>query len=175
MASCLPVSRLARQAADKHEPARERGLARNHGLHGVQHSGEIGLLLAGALAHHAFAGQAERCAVDHVAAIGVGHGGGRLVHGIANEHQRLPARCGAVARDQVAHGVVANVGKAHGAQARLDRGADEGFQQRLVLEQRGLRARHLDELDQQLLCPCARDARVYQRFDFGVAHRRSPA
>jgi len=97
-----------------------------------------------------------------------------LVHGIADEHQRLVARSRAVSRDQVAHGVVANVGKAHAAQARLDRRGDERLEQRLVLEQRGLWARYLDERDQEVLRLLAGDARLQQRLDLGVVHRRAP-
>ncbi len=142
---------FARQAADEDEPARDGNAARDHGFHGVQHGREIGLLLARALPHHAFAGQAVWRAVDHVAVVGIAHRGRRLIHGVADEHQRFAARAGAVGRDQIAHRVVADFRKAHRAQTRLDRGPDELLEQRLVLEQLGLRARHLDELDQQLL------------------------
>src|SRR5262245_27679900 len=105
-------------------------------------------------------GRPYAAAVDDVAGVGVGHGRGGLVHGIADEHQRLVARSRAVSRDQVAHGVVANVGKAHAAQARLDRRGDERLEQRLVLEQRGLWARYLDERDQEVLRLLAGDARL---------------
>ena len=149
---------LARQAAGEDRACRRSAAARDHGFHGVQHGGQVGLLLARALAHDALAGQAVLRAVDDVAVIGIGHGRRRLVHGVADEHQRFAAGARAVGRDQVAHGVVADVGKAHGAQARLDRRLDEVLEQRLVLEQLGLRARHLDELDQQLLRALARDA-----------------
>ena len=70
----------------------------------------------------------------------------------------LPLVPVAVAGDQVAHGVIADVGKAHGAQARLDRLLDELLEQRLVFQQLGLRARDLDELDQEFLGALARQA-----------------
>ena len=103
---------------------------------------------------------------------GIRHGRGRLVHGIADEHQRLATGSHAVGGDQIAHGVVANVGKAHAAQPGLDRALDERLEQRLVLEQLGLRAWHFHQLDQQFLRPCARDSPVQELLDRGLVHRR---
>jgi hypothetical protein len=48
----------------------------------------------------------------------------------------------------------------HAAQTRLDRRGDERLEQRLVLEQRGLRAWHLDQRNQELFRPRERDARL---------------
>ena len=166
---------LARQAAGEDELAGERGLARDHGLHGVQHGGEVRLLLARPFPHHAFAGQVELRAVDDVAGIGVRHGRGGLVHGIADEHQRFAARSRPVGRDQVSHRVVADVGEAHRAQARLDRGPDEGFEQRLLFQELGLRTRHLDQLDQQFFGALAGNAGVEQLLNLGLIHGRLPS
>jgi hypothetical protein len=44
------------------------------------------------------------------------------------------------------------------AQARLDRRGDERLEQRLVLEQLGLRAGDLDQRNQELFRPRGRDA-----------------
>ena len=140
----------------------------------MQHGRQIRLLLARPLPHHALARQAVGRAVDHVAVVGVGHGGRGLVHGVADEHQRLVARPGAVGGDEIAHGIVADVDKAHAAQTRLDRRGDERLEQRLVREPFGLRARHLDERDEQFLRPRARDARIHQGPDLAVVHRRLP-
>ncbi len=163
------LSRLARDAAGEDELAVDWHLARDHRFHGVQHRREICLLLARPLTHHAFAGEAICRAVDHVARVRVGHGRGRLVHGVADQHQRFVARSCPVGCDQIAHWVVANVAKTHGAQPRLDRRGDERFEQRLVLEQLGLRARHLDERDQQVLRALARNLPLQHRLD--VVHR----
>ena len=168
MASCLPVS-PERQQVKMSLPVIGT-FAGDDGFHRVQIGGEIGLLLARALAHHAFAGQVVFGAVDHVAVVGIGHGGGRLVHGVADEHQRLAAGACAIGRDQIAHGVIADVGKAHGAQPRLDRLLDELLEQRLIFQEIGLRAWDLDELDQQFLRALARELGIEEFLDFGRFH-----
>jgi hypothetical protein len=93
---------------------------------------------------------------------------------IADEHQRLAARSRPVGRDQVSHRVVADVGEAHGAQTGLDRGLDEDLEQRLLFQEFGLRARHLDQLDQQFLGALAGDAGVEESLDVGFLHGRFP-
>ena len=95
----IVLAGLAREAAGEDELALDRGLTGDHDFHRVQHGRESGLLLARSLAHHAFPGQAVCRAVDHVAGVGVGHGRGGLVHGVADEHQRLVGRLRAVGRD----------------------------------------------------------------------------
>ena len=141
----IVLAGLTRQAAGEDELTGNRRLRRDHGLHRVQHRGEIGLLLARTFAHDALAGQAVLRAVDDVAVVRIRHGRGRLIHRIADDHQRFAAGARPVGRDQVAHGVVADIREAHRAQAGLDRLLDEFLQQRLVFQQFRLRAWHLDQ------------------------------
>ena len=140
----------------------------------MQHRREIRFLLAGPLSHHAFAGEAVCHTVHDIAGIRVRHGRGGLVHGIADQHQRFVSRSFPVGGDEISHRVIADVGKAHAAQARLDRRGDEPLEQRLVLQQLGLRAWHLDERDQQFLCAIARDALLQQFLELDFVHRRFP-
>src|SRR6266545_3644706 len=86
------LSGLARHATGEDELAVDWNLARDHGFHGVQHRREICLLFARSLPHHAFAREAVCRAVHHIAIVGIGHGRGRLVHGVADQHQRFAAR-----------------------------------------------------------------------------------
>ena len=51
--------------------------------------------------------------------------------------------------------------------------SDEFLEQRFRLEALGLRARHLDERDEQLLGAGAGDARIEKRLDVGRIHRGS--
>ena len=143
---------LAGYAADMDEAAFERHAAAEHRLHGDEHRSHVGLLLARTLAEHHLAGESKSAAVGDIAGIGVRHRRRRLVHGVGDQHQRLAGPPGADGRDQVSHGVVADLGEAHGAQARLDRGLDEGAQQRLRFHQRGLRAGHAHEFDEETAC-----------------------
>ncbi len=147
----IMLAGFARETAGEQQPAGDRHTAGNDGLHRMQHRGEIGFLLARAFAHDAFARESKFLAIDDVAIVGVWHGGGWLVHRIANEHERLAARSRTVTRDQVSHRIVADVQESHRSQTWLDRRLDELFEERFVFEQFGLRARHFDQFDQQLL------------------------
>ena len=85
----IVLSGLTRQATRENElPRSVRG--GDDRFHRMQHAGEVGFLLACSLAQDAFAGQAKFYAVNDVAVVRIGHGRGRLVHRVADEHQRFP-------------------------------------------------------------------------------------
>jgi hypothetical protein len=162
---------FAGKAAGEDELAGQLHPAGDNGLHRMQHGSEIGFLLACAFTHDALAGQPVFRSVDDIARIRIWHRRGRLIHGVADEHQRLAAVRLAIGRDQVPHRIVADIGKAHGAQTRRHRVGDEFLQERLVFEKLGLRAGHSHQLDQKLFCALARNAPVQKLFDIGGFHR----
>ena len=102
---CIVLSGFTRHAANEREASLNRNAGRTHRFNGVQHRRHAAFLLAGAFAQHGFPGQTVNRGIDDFSAIGIAHRRGRLVHGMAHQHQGAARAVGAGFGDEVSHGV----------------------------------------------------------------------
>jgi hypothetical protein len=137
---------LARDAADEVQLAVQSNFRFLNSFHRVQHRRHGSFLLARALAEHRLAGEPVRRRIDDGGRIRVGHGVGRLVHRVRDQHHRTAAAPAAFFCYQVAHRVEAYARHAERLHAWNERRLHELAQLRLVLEEIGLRRGHAHQL-----------------------------